>query len=113
MINRRTFLCELTLGTVAAPLAAQAQQVGKAYRVGLLWTNAREPLIPFIQAFQEGLRDRGYTAGQNLTVEHRFADGKPERLPAIAAELANLKVDVFVVPFNTVAEIVQQASAKS
>src|SRR5262245_21157245 len=112
-MNRRTFLCGLTLGIVAAPFAAQAQQAGKEYRVGLLWMNAREPLIPFIQAFQEGLRDRGYTAGQNLTVEHRFADGKPERLPALAAELAHLKVDVFVVPFNAVAEIAQQASATS
>jgi hypothetical protein len=50
-VNRRAFLCGLTLGTLAAPLAADAQQMGKTWRVGVLWVNPREPLIPFIQGW--------------------------------------------------------------
>ena len=104
----------VTLGILLTmPPAAEAQQSGKVYRVGLLWVNRQEPLMAFIQAFEEGLREHGYIVGQNLTIEHRFAEGKPERLPALAAELAQLNVDLFVVPFTATALVAQQAAPKT
>ena len=66
--------------------------------------------MAFIHAFEEGLREHGYAEGQNLTIEYRFAEGEPERLPALAAELAHLNVDVFVVPFTTTAMIAHRAA---
>ena len=99
-------------GTLLAPLAAAAEQAGNVPRVGALWTNRREPLAPLIQAFEDGLQERGYIVGQNLIIEHRFADGQPERLPVLAAELASLNVDVFVVPVNRSAVAVQQATER-
>ena len=113
MNSRRRFLTATCAFLLGGPLVGETQPTGKVNRVGFLGVNAREPLLPFIQAFQEGLRDRGYTEGQSVIVEQRFADGKPERLPALAAELTKLAVDIFVVPFTTVAEVVRRASPKS
>jgi len=64
------------------------------------------------EAFSQGLRALGYIAGQNMAMERRFADGRLERLPALAAELATLHVDVFVVNVNRVAEAVQQTTTQ-
>ena len=95
MLNRRTFLCGLTLGTLSAPLAAEAQQAAKVPRIGWLATNlAANPHLR--EAFRQGLRDLGYVEGRNVVIEYRDADGKLDRLPALAAELITLKVDVIV-----------------
>src|SRR6266487_153921 len=79
------------LGMLAAPLAAPAQKAGKVYRVGYL---AIRPSID--EAFREALHQLGYVEGQNLVLEGRFAQGQYERLPALAAELVRLGVDVTV-----------------
>ena len=84
----------LTLSLLAAPLAAQAQRPGKLPRIGYLSTGATTNNLD--EAFQQGLRDLGYVAGQNLVLEYRFAAEQPERLPALAAELVRLPVDVLV-----------------
>jgi len=95
MLNRRTFLCGLTLGTLSAPLAAEAQQAAKVPRIGWLATNlAANPHLR--EAFRQGLRDLGYVEGRNVVIEYRDAEGKLDRLPALAAELITLKVDVIV-----------------
>jgi len=94
-MDRRAFLG--TLGLFAAPLAAEAQQAGKVYRIGFLWdTPAVWPHA--LKAFHEGLRDLGWTEGKNIVVEYRWADGRFEQLPRLAEELVRLKVDVIVAP---------------
>jgi putative ABC transport system substrate-binding protein len=93
-MTRRTFLCGLTLGVLSAPLAAEAQQARKVPVIGYLIE--RSGPTAFDEAFRLGLRELGYSEGRNVVVEYRWADGKAERLPALAAELVRLKVDIIV-----------------
>jgi len=80
---------------LAAPLAADARPAAKIARIGYLALNrAAGPHRQ--EAFLQGLRDIGYVEGRNVAIEYRDAEGRPERLPALAAELAALKVDVIV-----------------
>jgi len=96
MMNRRTFLCGLTLGTLSAPLTVDAQQPGKVARIGVLSQGSSTSGPHIREAFRQGLRDLGYAEGQNIVIEYRYAEGKAERLPDLAAELLRLKVDVIV-----------------
>jgi ABC-type uncharacterized transport system substrate-binding protein len=97
VMNRRTFLSGLTLGTLAAPLAAEGQQPGKLYRVGILTNKASDPAEARLwQAFQLGLRERGWIEGRNILIEFRAAEGNTARLPELAAELVRLQVDLIV-----------------
>ena len=98
-MDRRTFLGALAGGLLVAPLAAEAQQAGKVYRVGLIFTTSPvsemagpEPVHPLARAFVQGLRALGYVEGQNVTFEPRWAQGDDDRLPKLAAELVGLKV---------------------
>jgi putative ABC transport system substrate-binding protein len=94
-MNRRdTVLALLSLG--AGPHFAFAQQSGKVWRIGYL-TPGSGPNA-FVEAFREELRTLGYIEGRNLSIEYRYAAGKEERLPELAAELVQLKVDVIVTP---------------
>jgi putative ABC transport system substrate-binding protein len=99
----RTLTVALSLALLAAPLAAQAQQAGKVYRVGLISVSipvsemaGPEPVHPTTRAFVQGLRALGYVEGQNLTLERRSAEGRFERFSDIVAELVRLKADVIV-----------------
>src|SRR5262245_60568851 len=92
MMDRRAFLG--TLALLAAPLAAEAQQEGKVYRIGFL--RAGPPPKAWVEAFQESLRERGYVDGRNVVVEYRLTDGSLDQLPRLADELVRLKVDVIV-----------------
>jgi putative ABC transport system substrate-binding protein len=108
-MERRTFMVMLTGGIVAAPLAAEAQQAAKIARIGFLASNlAANPHLP--EAFRQGLRDLGYVEGRNVMIEYRDAEGKSERLPALAAELVVLKVDVIVVASTPPALAAKQAT---
>src|SRR4030095_12818883 len=96
------FLLSSLVGAVAVPRAAEAQRVGKVYRIGVLGTTPPTPVtLPLWEAFVERLREGGYVEGQNLSIERRYSEGKPERLPALAAELVVRKVDVIYVPGGT------------
>ncbi len=96
-------------GLLAAPLAAEAQQTAKAPRIGWLGDNpAAGPHLR--EAFLQGLRDLGYVEGRNLVIESRWAEGKIERFPALAAELVALKVDVIMAPGTPAALAVKQAT---
>src|SRR2546425_13061934 len=95
-MERRTFMTILTGGIVGAPFAAEAQQAAKIARIGYMAGASRVDNPHLHEAFLQGLRDRGYVEGRNLVIEYRFAEGKLERLPALAAELVALKVDVIV-----------------
>src|SRR5437762_14366660 len=101
MDRRDTVLAVLALLALgAAPLAAEAQQAAKVARIGFLSVGlAASP--DRRDAFLQGLRDLGYVEGRNVAIEYRDAEGKVERVPALAAELVALKVDVIVVPGST------------
>ncbi len=86
----------LVLRLLAGPLPAEAQQAGKVHRIGFLRFFPGPPTTPIHIAFRQGLRELGYVEGQNVVIEHRWAKGKRERLPDLAAELVGLKVDVIV-----------------
>jgi putative ABC transport system substrate-binding protein len=91
--SRRTFLVTFVGGILAAPLAAEAQTAEKVYRIGMLGSSSSDPLV---EAFKQGLRELGYVEGRNIMVEYRSAEGRPDRLPDLAADLVRLKVDVIV-----------------
>ena len=94
--SRVALTVTLGLTLLAAPLAAEAQQAAKIARISYLTTSLGvSPHLP--EAFRQGLRDLGYVEGRNLVIEYRDAEGKPERLPALAAELVALKIDVIFV----------------
>ncbi len=93
MITRRAFIGTLAGSLLAAPLAAEAEQAGKVYRIGYL---GNQPSGPIMDAFLRGLRERGYVEGRNITIEYRWSQGNNDRFPALAAELASLKVEVIV-----------------
>lgn len=100
----------LTLGLLAAPLAAGAQQVGKLHHIGFLWDS---PTVwpHAIEAFRRELRDLGWVEGQNIVVEHRWAEGRFDRLPDLAEELVRLKVDVIVAPTSIYTEAAKRATS--
>lgn len=95
-LRRREFITALGGAAAAWPLAARAQQAVKVWRIGVLETLPPATNVANLAAFRKGLRDLGYVEGRNLIIEYRSADGRAERFPDLAAELARLKVDVIV-----------------
>ena len=93
---KRFALLALTLGVLAAPLVADAQQTRKVYRIGFLAAGGGPAAVPLREAFRQGLREVGWVEGQNIVIEYRFAEGRFDRLPDLAAELVRLKVDIIV-----------------
>jgi putative ABC transport system substrate-binding protein len=89
-------MAALAGGILAAPLAAEAQQAGKVYRLGFLGSASAVQMAREVDGMRQGLRELGYIEGQNLNIEYRWAEGKYERLYDLAAELVGLKVDVLV-----------------
>jgi putative ABC transport system substrate-binding protein len=110
--TRREFLGTLAGALLAAPISAEAQQPGKVARIGYLVTGSLESPETriFLDVFRQGLRERGYVEGQNILVEYRSADGKIERLPGLATELARLKLDLIVAGATPAARAAQQAT---
>ena len=94
-----------------APLVAEGQQAGKMYRIGVILTSAPNESGHLIKALEEGLRELGYVDERNIVFERRFAEGRQERLPLLAAELVRLKVDVLVTGSNVVIAAVKQVTA--
>src|SRR6266567_9586936 len=106
---RRTFMALVSGGLLAMPLAAEAQTAGRIWRIGYLGPAVAAANRSEV-AFRQGLRDLGYVEGGNLVIEYRSAEGKVERLPALAAELVALKVDVIVAPTTPAALAAKQAT---
>jgi putative ABC transport system substrate-binding protein len=94
-MRRRDFIFLLAGATAAWPLALRAQQAGKIYTVGSLTAGAGAP-IPGITTLGDTLRELGWIEGKNIAFERRYAENRLDRLPALAAELVDLKVDVIV-----------------
>jgi len=111
-MNRRAFLCGLTLGALAVSPLAEAQQAGKVWRIGSLNTS---PIPvpgqnPIWDSFLNRLRELGYIDGQNFSIEFRTTGGPADRLPDLAAELVRLNVDLILVPATQAALAAKQAT---
>jgi putative ABC transport system substrate-binding protein len=104
-------LVTLILSLVAAPLAAAVQPAPKVPRIGVLSNNSlASASVHYLQPFRQGLRDLGYVEGQNIIVEYRFAEWHEDRLPALAAELVQLPVDVLVTLAAPATRVARQAT---
>jgi len=86
----------LAVSLTLAPLAAEAQPPGKVYRMGYLYSGSATSSPRAPEAFREGLRELGWVEGRNIVIDYRFAEGRFDRLPDLAAELVRLKVNVIV-----------------
>ena len=108
MMDRRAFISGITLGLLAAPLAAEAQQAGKLPRLCFL---AFSPGIPrsAYSPFFEGLRDLGYVDGQTITIDYLSPDGQAERFPALVADCVRLKADIIVASTTVAAQAAKKA----
>ena len=96
-MDRRAFISTLAGGLLAAPLVAGAQQPERVWRIGLLDYATSEPADEARwKALRERLRELGYLEGQNVTFEPRWANGQVGRLPGLAVELIDAKVDIIV-----------------
>ena len=104
-----SILIAVTLLTVGA--IAEAQQPGKVPRIGFLAAAATSAVAARIEVFRHGLRELGYIEGKNIVVEWPSAEGKPDRLPALAAELVRLKVDVIVTGGPTATRAAKEATS--
>jgi len=107
MIVRTALVAVLVL--LAAPRAAGAQQPNRVPQIGLLGGGSASAIAGRIDAFRQGLRDLGYVEGKTIVIEQRWAEGKPDRLPALAAELVRLKVDAIVSAGPTVTRACREA----
>src|SRR6185369_1575356 len=100
--------CALIL---ALNFAANAQQPTKIPRIGYVsGSGDRKAPGPLVEAFRQGLRDRGYVEGKNILVEYRYVEGGLDRVPAIIAELVQLRVDVLVAAFTIALRAAKQAT---
>ena len=102
----------LAFSLLLAPLAAEAQPAGKVPRVAYLtpWSDSDPGRQRGLEAFRQGLRELGYVEGRNISIESRSAEGKDDRLPALAADLVRSKVDVIVAASGAATRAVQQTT---
>ena len=111
MGDRRAFIRGIAGALVMAPSVASGQPPAKTYRIGYLTLgSASGTYIRPLEAFRQRLRELGWDEGRNLSVEYRFAEGYPDRLPALAQELVGLKVDLIVAAPTPAAMAVKQAT---
>jgi ABC-type uncharacterized transport system substrate-binding protein len=101
-------LLATVLLTTAPP--TQAQQPARFHQIGYLSTDSPSTIAARIEAFRQGLRELGYVEGKNIVIEWRFAEGKADRLPGLAAELVRLKVDAIVTSGPAATRAAKQAT---
>src|SRR5260370_25169977 len=98
-MERRPSLGVIAGGLLGGPLAAEARRAGKVYRIGLLGNPPlpeSSPDAPGWGTLRQGMKELGYVEGKNIVFEYRWSEGKVDRFPSLAAELASLHVDVIV-----------------
>ena len=101
MVRGVALVAVLAVSLLAAPLAADAQQAGKVPRIGFLSLTSPSDRPPLLDAFRQRLRELGWVEGQNIVIDYRYAEGRVDRLPDLAAELVRLKVDLIVASVGT------------
>jgi len=107
-MNRRAFVAGLG-ALLASPRAAEAQ-TAKVRRIGILVGSSASFIAPYIETFRQALRGLGYLESQNIAIEYRYAEGKYERLPLLAADLVRLKVDIIVTEGTPPSHAAKQAT---
>ena len=90
--------------------SVEAQQAGKVFRIGILDTGTASGMAVLVDSFRQELNKLGWIEGKNIAFEYRFAEGKPERLPDLAAELVRLKVDLIVTTGDPQASAAKKAT---
>ena len=110
-MDRRAFIGSVAIGLLGVPIVARAQQPAMPV-IGFLGSASPAQWSPFVAAFRKGLNEAGYIDGQNVAIEFRWAEGQYDRLPAMAAELAQRRVTVIVAAGGTAAALAaRKASA--
>ena len=110
-MDRRGFIRTVAGGLLTTPLAAEAQQLGKPYRIGMLERTSTAVNATNVNAFRQGLRERGYVEGERFLIEYRSADGRDEQFPILAAELVQLKVNLILTRGTPAALAARNATA--
>jgi putative ABC transport system substrate-binding protein len=115
-MNQKIFALTLGVMLFAICLSAEAQQPKSVPRIGYLSrelhpSDSRAPVPRNLDAFHQGLRELSYIEGKNIIIEYRYADGRPERLPALAEELVRLKVDIIVADTSAAARAAKKATS--
>ena len=95
-MNRRAFISHWAVAAVLSPVAAHAQTAAKPRRVGVLMTTTPSAAAHVVEAFADGLKALGHVEGKDVVIEYRWAEGRPERLAEMAADLVRHKMDVIV-----------------
>jgi putative ABC transport system substrate-binding protein len=108
-MDRRAFIERVAGGLLAMPLAATAQPT-KSHRIGFLGNGDPTALSSQDEAFRRSLRELGWIEGQNVMIDYRWAEGNPDRLPTLVAELVQAKVDVIVVSGSPAIRAAQNAT---
>jgi putative ABC transport system substrate-binding protein len=107
--SRRAFLAA-SIAATASPFVAAAQRQTKTWRIGYLGPVSPSGGARLLESFRQGLRELGYAEGQNVSIDYRWAEGRLDRLPELAEELTQLKVDVLVTYSNACVAALQKAT---
>jgi putative tryptophan/tyrosine transport system substrate-binding protein len=110
VVRKGVFCFALCAMLLALSLSAEAQQPGRVPRIGYLGAFTPSAGAPLLEAFRQGLHELGYMEGRNIFIDYRWAEGTPDRFPALAGELINLKVDVIVTQSNAATATLQLAT---
>jgi len=112
-MDRRTFIAVMGWSILAQPLATEAQQAGKVYRIG--WFALSQPTNPEIAALHDAvlqeLRAQGFVEGQNVRIDRRYTEGREERATALAAELVSMKVDLIFATYSGLVRAAKEATS--
>jgi putative ABC transport system substrate-binding protein len=111
VISRRAFVTSLAVGALVASRSASAQPAKGMRRIGWLSPASAADGLPNLEALRAGLRELGYVEGRNITIEARWADGRTEHLPALAAELVRLPVDILCTAGSQAAGAAKRATS--
>ena len=110
-MDRRTFMATAIGGVLSASRSADAQRARNVHRIGWLSATSAANGLTSLEALRAGLRELGHIEGQNITIEARWADGRIDRLPQLAAELVRLPVDVLCTAGSPASGAAKQATS--